>query len=298
MKKLLLFLVLAVPLLAQQPPLRVVTCADAGASDTYTCSASPTLGAYVTGQVVLFTGNTANTGAASLNIDSLGAKTIVKLGGGITTALADNDIRANQRVILQYDGTNFQMLSQVGNAAAGGGGLEIAANAEGAYFPFGEPQTQTAAGAQTALRTYIKSFILPFKMNIDAIGFRVQTAAGSAATGITVGIYDSTCSTLLLSGNRVSNNTANLYATVTFTNTALPAGNYFIAWATDDTTMQLSSAGVVGMTGSLANLAATPQYFFGTASTGSGATVTLPASCGTRTAVTTGVSLPHFMLIP
>lgn len=120
MKTLLLSLVLALAVLAQQPPLRVVTCADAGANDTYTCTASPTLGSYVAGQVVLFTPNTANTGAASLNIDSLGAVTIVKLGGAVNTALADNDLRATQRVILQYDGTNFQMLSQTGNAASGG----------------------------------------------------------------------------------------------------------------------------------------------------------------------------------
>jgi len=120
MKTLLISLVLALVAFGQQPPLRPIICADAGANDTYTCTATPTLTAYAAGQIVLFTPNTANTGAATVNIDSLGAKTIVKLGGAINTALADNDLRANQRVILQYDGTNFQMLSQTGNAAAGG----------------------------------------------------------------------------------------------------------------------------------------------------------------------------------
>ena len=97
-----------------------LACADAGASDTYTCLMTPTLTAYTTGMQVVFKANTANTGAATLNVDSLGAKTIAKLGGGITTVLADNDLRAGQWTLLVYDGTNFQMQGQLGNAAAGG----------------------------------------------------------------------------------------------------------------------------------------------------------------------------------
>src|SRR5262249_40611816 len=45
-------------------------------------------------------------------------KTIVKLQGGITTTLADNDIRAGQYVMVTYDGTNMQMLSASGNVAS------------------------------------------------------------------------------------------------------------------------------------------------------------------------------------
>ena len=99
-----------------------LACADAGASDSYSCTMTPTLTTYTTGMVVILKANTTNTGAASLNIDTRGAKTIVKLGGGITTALADNDIRAGQWTVLVYDGTNFQMQGLLGNAAAGGSG--------------------------------------------------------------------------------------------------------------------------------------------------------------------------------
>lgn len=97
-------------------------CADAGSSDAYACSLSPAITAYVTGAIYHFRANTANTGAATLNLNSLGAKSIVKAAGGVTTALADNDIRVGQAVTVIYDGTNLQMQSTLGNASAGGGG--------------------------------------------------------------------------------------------------------------------------------------------------------------------------------
>lgn len=96
-------------------------CSDAGSTDAYACSLSPAITAYVTGAIYHFRANTANAGAATLNLNGLGAKTIVKAAGGVTTALADNDIRANQMVTVMYDGTNLQMQSALGNASAGGG---------------------------------------------------------------------------------------------------------------------------------------------------------------------------------
>lgn len=83
--------------------------ADAGSNDTYAITVTPAPTAYATGQVFTFKANTANTGASTLNVNSLGAKTIVKDGN---VALEDNDIKANQNVIVQYDGTNMQLLSR------------------------------------------------------------------------------------------------------------------------------------------------------------------------------------------
>lgn len=93
-------------------------CTDAGASDAYTCNLSPAITAYVSGACYRFKANTANTGTATLALNGLSALTIYKLNGGITTTLADNDIRAQQVVEVCYDGTNLQMQSQVGNAPA------------------------------------------------------------------------------------------------------------------------------------------------------------------------------------
>lgn len=89
--------------------------ADAGASDTYVVTLTPAPAAYVTGEHYRFKANTANTGACTINFNGLGAKTIKKAAGGITTDLADNDIRAGQWVDLVYDGTNMQMQSTLGN---------------------------------------------------------------------------------------------------------------------------------------------------------------------------------------
>ncbi|HMF55090.1 MAG TPA: hypothetical protein VK619_01910, partial [Pyrinomonadaceae bacterium] len=97
----------------------VAYCADAGASDAYACSLSPAPASYVTGARYRFKANTANTGAATINLNSLGAKAIKKAAGGITTDLADNDIRVGQVVDLVYDGTNMQMQSTLGNAGSG-----------------------------------------------------------------------------------------------------------------------------------------------------------------------------------
>lgn len=93
--------------------------ADAGSTDTYVATLDPAPAAYVTGLNYRFKANTANTGAATINFNSLGAKTIKKAIGGITSDLSDNDIRAGQWVDLVYDGTNMQMQSTLGNAPGG-----------------------------------------------------------------------------------------------------------------------------------------------------------------------------------
>jgi len=98
---------------------------DAGASDAYAITLAPAITAYVTGARYRFKAATANTGAATININALGAKTIKKAAGGITTDLATNDIRAGQWVDLVYDGTNMQMQSLLGNAGSGGSGSGV-----------------------------------------------------------------------------------------------------------------------------------------------------------------------------
>lgn len=95
---------------------------DAGSTDTYVVTLDPVPAAYVNGEHYRFKANTANTGACTVNFNGLGAKTIKKAAGGITTDLIDNDIRAGQWVDLVYDGTNMQMQSMLGNAPAGGAG--------------------------------------------------------------------------------------------------------------------------------------------------------------------------------
>lgn len=94
----------------------MIYAADGGANDSYSITLSPAPAAYTTGMVLHFKANTANTGAATINVNSLGAKTIKK---NYNSDLEDNDIKANQLVSIIYDGTNFQLLSPVSNLVGG-----------------------------------------------------------------------------------------------------------------------------------------------------------------------------------
>lgn len=82
--------------------------ADAGSTDAYAVTMSPTPTVYAPGMLVHFKANTANTGAASLNVNSLGAKTIKK---NASADLTTGDISAGQIVAVVYDGTNFQLVN-------------------------------------------------------------------------------------------------------------------------------------------------------------------------------------------
>ena len=84
--------------------------ADAGANDSYAITLSPVPTSYTNGMIVYFKANTINTGAATLDVNSLGAKTIVK---GISTTLVDGDIAAGQFSTVIYDGTNFVLQNPV-----------------------------------------------------------------------------------------------------------------------------------------------------------------------------------------
>lgn len=90
--------------------------ADAGSTDAYAITMSPALTSYVIGQVITFKANTRNTGAATLNVNALGAVTIKK---DVDQDLDTGDIKANSMVEVVYDGTNFQMISRTGVVPTG-----------------------------------------------------------------------------------------------------------------------------------------------------------------------------------
>src|SRR5260370_370679 len=80
-----------------------------GAANTYAITIStPVPQAYAAGQAFQFLTHQANAGAATLNVNGLGAKAITKNGA---TALAANDIANAQIISVTYDGTNFELVS-------------------------------------------------------------------------------------------------------------------------------------------------------------------------------------------
>ena len=82
--------------------------ASISGTDTITGSLTPSLAAYAAGQMFYFVAAGDNTGAVTLNINSLGAKNVTKNG---TTALVAGDIKSGQTVVVIYDGTRFQVVS-------------------------------------------------------------------------------------------------------------------------------------------------------------------------------------------
>lgn len=81
---------------------------DGGAANVYTITMSPTLTAYAAGLCVRVYISTTNTGASTLNVDSLGAKAIKRADGSDVEA---GDLTAGDIHEFIYDGTAFQMKS-------------------------------------------------------------------------------------------------------------------------------------------------------------------------------------------
>lgn len=95
----------------------VIWCGDAtGTSGNYEVAPIPvfttTASAYKYGRVYAFKVPHTNPGISTLNVSSLGQRTIKKL---VSTDLAAGDILVGQIVMVYFDGTNFQLMGPVAN---------------------------------------------------------------------------------------------------------------------------------------------------------------------------------------
>jgi len=105
------------------------TIATVTGTDTLTGSLTPAIAAYAAGNLFSFVAANTNTGAATINLNNLGAKSITKQG---TTALAAGDILSGQVHLIEYDGTRFQLLNPTvvnGIVSPANGGTGVANNA-------------------------------------------------------------------------------------------------------------------------------------------------------------------------
>ena len=141
-------------------------------NDSYAITVSPAPTAYVAGQMFTFRADVANTGAATLNVNSLGARDIRK---NVSAALATGDIVANQIVTVIFDGTNFQVISRLAQPVTYRSGTATrAGNATSG--------TQTIAhGLGTA----------PSRVRLNATWSTTYTNAGNISA-ISMGVFDST----------------------------------------------------------------------------------------------------------
>ncbi len=83
---------------------------DTGTTNSFEVTLSPIPLAYVQGMIVHFKADSAVSGPATLNVNGLGVKSLLKENG---VSLASGDILAGQMVAAVYDGTEFRILSPV-----------------------------------------------------------------------------------------------------------------------------------------------------------------------------------------
>lgn len=94
---------------------RVKVLNSVSGTNTITGVLAPSLTAYSTGMLVVFTPAGANTGATTLNVNSLGARSIVKRNG---TALIANDLVAGIPALVVTSGTQFVLLNPLTDMSA------------------------------------------------------------------------------------------------------------------------------------------------------------------------------------
>lgn len=148
-------------------------------TDTIVASGPVSLTAYASFQQFFFVPTGTNTGAATININGLGVKSITKNGA---TPLGAGDIVSGKTVLIAYDGTQFQLLNP--SILATNGILPVAKGGTGLSITSAVGQCQlTKSGANIVLLPY-KGSVVPFPA-----GNAVLPSAGVslAPTGLTVG---------------------------------------------------------------------------------------------------------------
>jgi len=99
-------------------------------ADTITAIASLGMSSYATGQRFSFIAAGTNTGATTININSIGDKSVTKAG---STALAAGDITSGTAYEIVYDGTQFQLINPT---SSGLGSWAIIGSGTTLYFSY------------------------------------------------------------------------------------------------------------------------------------------------------------------
>ena len=160
---------------------------DTGSANAYVIAPSPAIAAYVAGQRFSFISANSSTGASTLNVNSLGVKAVEYQSAALTGA----EIKATSLIVVEYDGTAFQMISPSNYIQTEKGGDIASANplvidTDGDYFDV----TGTANFASMTVAAD-RQFTLQFDgvltmthhaTNLDLPGeANVTTAAGDVA---------------------------------------------------------------------------------------------------------------------
>ena len=170
---------------------------DTGSANAYAVAPSPAITAYATGQVVTLKPGNANTGASTINVNSLGTKSI-KIPDG--AALPSGAMSANGVYALMYDGANFILMNPAtiinwllarGTALASASTVDLGA-ADSDYVEISGTTTITSLGSTTTRNHVWVRFqgVLTLTHNATSLilptGANITTAAGDVAEFVRV----------------------------------------------------------------------------------------------------------------
>lgn len=166
--------------------------ADTGAANAYAVAPVPALSGYTAGQVVILKPANAVTGASTLNVNALGAKSVKTQDG---SDLSANAMIAGGVFVLVYDGTNFiltnpattgNFLLAKGTAVASASTTDIGAS-NSDYVEVSGTTTITALGTSTGRNHVWVKFQSALTLTHNATslilpaGANITTAAGDVA---------------------------------------------------------------------------------------------------------------------
>lgn len=182
--------------------------ADAQGSDTYVITLSPAPTSYTNGMVVYFKANTANTDTASINVNGLGAKTIVKY---VSTTLTTGDIAAGMFCALIYDGTNMVLQ----NPSA----LSLIA-------PISSVGAATATASIGSTQTINTAFTTPFTPSTITVYYKINALDNGGVVKDSAGIATFNGTTLTGAFKLTENSATTTFAiaTLAIDATAISAG--------------------------------------------------------------------------
>lgn len=125
---------------------------DTGSPNVIVLTASPAISSYQTGQQFSFKiSNSITSPTVSLNINALGAKNVVR---GNSSSPVVGDLISGQMIVVQYDGTNFQIQSDVSTTVA----------------PTGTPVTGDTLVYSSSAWTRLAASQSPFVLTSNGVG--------------------------------------------------------------------------------------------------------------------------------
>ena len=152
----------------------LLTATETGTASAHVLTPTTALVGYTTGLMLLYRPSNAGTGALTVNVSALGAKSVKTIAGADPTS---GDILINQPVLLMYDGTNFvilagsEYLSKTGNQTLTGdltvGGTFGVTGASTFTGDIGG--TRGDKKANLASPTFTGTVVLPADTSIDAV---------------------------------------------------------------------------------------------------------------------------------